>query len=245
MDKDLKKLRFRMEDWIRMKVKEAGAQGAVVGLSGGIDSSVVAALAKGALGENVLGVILPCHSNGEDAQHARMVAEKFNIACECVDIGPVYDRLIGCLPKADGIAPANVKPRLRMVTLYYFANMRNYLVLGTDNKAELMTGYFTKYGDGGVDLLPIASLYKREVREMARVLGVPEIIITKPPSAGLWEGQTDEGEMGITYDELDAILENMESGNLKSSDPSKLKKIRGMINRSEHKRKLPDIFKVS
>jgi NAD+ synthase len=245
MDKDMKKLRFRIEDWIRMKVKEAGAQGAVIGLSGGIDSSVVAGLAKGALGDNVLGVILPCHSRGEDSEHAKMVAEKFGIKYEDVDIGPVYDRLMGNLPKASGIAPANVKPRLRMVTLYYFANMRNYLVLGTDNKAELMTGYFTKYGDGGVDLLPIASLYKREVRDMARVLGVPDVIITKPPSAGLWEGQTDEGEMGITYDELDSILQDLESGNLKSADPIKVKKVRGMISRSEHKRRLPEMFKVS
>jgi NAD+ synthase len=245
MDKDLKKIRFRIEDWIRMKVKEAGADGAVIGLSGGIDSSVVAALAKGALGDNVLGVIIPCHSRDEDSEHARMVAEKFGIECERVDIGPVYDRLMASLPKAGGIAPANLKPRLRMVTLYYFANMRNYLVLGTDNKAELMTGYFTKYGDGGVDLLPIASLYKREVREMARILSVPDEIITKPPSAGLWEGQTDEGEMGITYDELDSILQDLESGNLKSADPAKLKKVRGMISRSEHKRRLPDIFKVS
>ena len=244
MDKDVRKLKFRIADWIKMKVKESGASGAVVGLSGGIDSSVVAALAKEALGENVLGVIIPCHSREEDAEHARMVAEKFGIECECVDIGPVYDRLIGSLPATGGIAPANVKPRLRMVTLYYFANMRNYLVLGTDNKAELMTGYFTKYGDGGVDLLPIASLYKREVREMATVLGVPDEIIKKPPSAGLWEGQTDEGEMGITYDELDSILHDIESGNLKSSDPSKLKKVREMINRSEHKRRLPDIFTV-
>lgn len=244
MDKDLRKLKFRIADWIRMKVSDAGAAGAVVGLSGGIDSSVVAGLAKEALGEKVLGVILPCHSMSEDSEHARMVAETFGIRHEHVDIGPVFDRLIESLPESSGIAPANLKPRLRMAALYYFANMHNYIVLGTDNKAELMTGYFTKYGDGGVDLLPIASLYKREVREMARILGVPEIIITKPPSAGLWEGQTDEGEMGITYDELDNILEALESGNIKSVDPGKLKKVRWMISHTEHKRKLPDIFSV-
>jgi NAD+ synthase len=245
MDKDMRKVKFRIADWIRMKVQEAGAAGAVIGLSGGIDSSVVAGLAKEALGENVLGVIIPCHSIGEDSEHARMVADKFGIRHENVDISRTFDTLIAGLPKATGIAPANLKPRLRMATLYYFANMHNYIVLGTDNKAELMTGYFTKYGDGGVDLLPIASLYKREVREMARILDVPEVIITKPPSAGLWEGQTDEGEMGITYDELDAILQALESGNIKSVDPTKLKKVRGMISRSEHKRKLPDIFSVS
>jgi NAD+ synthase len=244
MDKDLKKLKFRIADWIRMKVNDAGAAGVIVGLSGGIDSSVVAGLAKEALGEKVLGVIIPCHSRSEDSEHALMVAEKFGIRHEQVDISRAFDVMVSGLPKATGIAPANLKPRLRMATLYYFANLHNYLVLGTDNKAELMTGYFTKYGDGGVDLLPIASLYKREVRDMARILGVPEPIITKPPSAGLWEGQTDEGEMGITYDELDAILEALESGNIKSVDPGKLKKVRGMIGRSEHKRKLPDIFSV-
>jgi NAD+ synthase len=242
MDKDVNVLKERISSWIREKAGEAGAEGAVVGLSGGIDSSVVAVLAKKALGEKVIGAIMPCHSTGEDEKHAKMLAEKFGIKTEYVDLGPAFDKLMEGLPHAEGIAPANVKPRLRMTTLYYFANMHNYIVLGTDNKAELMTGYFTKYGDGGVDILPIAALHKRKVREMGRALGIPEDIIKKPPSAGLWTGQTDEEEMGITYEELDDILLAIGNGETEGIDKAKLEKVRGMIKRSAHKRRLPEIF---
>ncbi len=243
MAKDMKSLKGRIAAWIRDKVEEAGAKGAVIGLSGGIDSSVVAVLAKEALGERVLGVIMPCHSHGGDAEHAKMIAKKFGIMTETVDIGPVFDALVSVIPKAGGVAPANIKPRLRMTTLYYFANLHNYIVLGTDNKDELMVGYFTKYGDGGVDLLPIASLYKSEVRELGRVLSIPEAIINKAPSAGLWSGQTDEEEMGISYEELDRILHAIENNETEDIDSDKLKKVRGMIKTSEHKRRLPEIFR--
>jgi NAD+ synthase len=242
--RDMNVVKGQVVGWIRKKVEDTGAKGAVVGLSGGIDSSVVAALAKEALGENVLGVIMPCHSKGEDAEHARMVSEKFRIKTESVDLGPVFDKLRESLPPAEGLAPANIKPRLRMTTLYYFANMHNYIVLGTDNKNELLLGYYTKFGDGGVDLLPIASLYKGEVRKLGKMLGIPDFIIDKPPSAGLWKNQTDEEEMGITYDELDHILMAIEKGEAEGVDPGKLGKVKGMIKDSEHKRRPPEIFEV-
>ena len=232
MDKDLKKLKGRIAGWIKEKVEEAGAKGVVMGLSGGIDSSVVAAIAKEALGDNMLGVIMPCHSKGEDAEHAKMLAGKFNIKTAFVDIGDTFDALKKGLPHSDGIAVANIKPRLRMTTLYYFANLHNYIVLGTDNKDELMIGYCTKYGDGGVDILPIESLYKKEVREMGRILGVPEDIVNKSPSAGLWSGQTDEEEMGITYDELDKILHAVENNETDDIDSEKLHKVQKMIKNS-------------
>jgi NAD+ synthase len=179
-------------------VEGAGAEGVVLGMSGGVDSSVVAVLAKKGLGDGVLGLILPCHSDPTDVEHAQRVATKFDIKTEYVDLTPIFGCLLKTLPPGGRLAVGNLKPRLRMATLYYYANSRNYLVMGTGNKCELACGYFTKYGDGGVDILPLGDLLKTQVRKLACELGIPEEIITKPPSAGLWEGQTDEGEMGIT-----------------------------------------------
>ena len=243
MDKDMMTIRDRIAEWISEKVGESKAGGVVVGLSGGVDSSVVAALAKLAVGDKVLGLIMPCQSIEEDTEHAHMLAKKFKIKTEFVDLEPVYKRLKQSLPPGKGIADANLKPRLRMLTLYYFANLHNYLVLGTGNKSELMIGYFTKYGDGGVDLLPIAGLYKHQIRELAGILGIPDVIIKKPPSAGLWKGQTDEGEIGMTYDELDRTLQAIEKNETRGIDPEKLGKVKNMIKISEHKRKLAEIFR--
>jgi NAD+ synthase len=228
--------------WIKEKVKQSGAKGIVVGLSGGIDSSVVAALAKKAMGDNVLGVIMPCHSNPTDTEHAKTLAKKFRIKMQIVDLAPVYDMLMKTFPAGNNIAKANVKPRLRMLTLYYFANSLGYIVAGTDNRTESFTGYFTKYGDGGVDILPISHLLKREVRKLAAELGMPQEIIDKPPSAGLWDGQTDEKEMGITYDQLDTIIEGMTRGNTKDMDPKLVEKVKRMHDSTEHKRRLPPAF---
>jgi NAD+ synthase len=226
----------RISHWIREKVEEAGAEGIVLGMSGGIDSSLTAVLAKRALGDAVLGVLMPCHSGSTDLEHAQMVAAKFDIEIEYVDLTPAFDSLVGELPPGNKIAAANLKPRLRMTVLYYFANSRNYLVAGTGNKTELSIGYFTKYGDGGVDILPLGGLLKRQVRELARDLGIPQEIITKPPSAGLWEGQTDEGEMGISYEALDEILVAIESGDVAGCDQEALARVRAMMAASQHKR---------
>jgi NAD+ synthase len=228
--------------WIQTKVKEAGAKGIIVGLSGGIDSSLVAVLAKRALGDNLLGLIMPCHSLATDIEHAEMLARKFSIRTQRIDLAPVNDLMVKVLPEGNRMARANLRPRLRMITLYYFANNLGYLVAGTDNKTESFTGYFTKYGDGGVDILPISHLLKRQVRAMARELGLPQEIITKPPSAGLWEGQTDEGEMGITYEELDTIIAGIESGNTEGLNPALVEKAKRMHASSEHKRRLPPSF---
>jgi len=237
--------------WIKEKVKEAGAEGIVLGLSGGVDSSLTAALAKKALGDKVLGLLMPCHSDPTDLEHARLLATKFGIETEYVDLGPVFDRLMASLPRGNDLAAANLKPRLRMATLYYFANSRNYLVAGTGNKSELTVGYFTKYGDGGADLLPLGDLLKSQVRELARELGVPEEIIAKPPSAGLWAGQTDEGEMGITYDELDRTIlaidlhrNSGEKGDTRECDEATLGRVKAMIAASEHKRQPIPICKI-
>ena len=234
----------QISQWLRERVEAAGAEGLMVGLSGGIDSACTAALARRAMGESVLAVLMPCHSDAVDARYAQMVAQALTIETLTVDLGPVYDKLVTTLPEADRMARANVKPRLRMTTLYYLANSRNYLVAGTGNKSESAVGYFTKYGDGGVDLEPLGGLLKWQVRELAGVLGVPQQIIDRPPTAGLWADQTDEGEMGITYDVLDATLAAIEGGETASVDPAVLARVQSMIVSSEHKRHMPPAWQA-
>ena len=204
--------------WIKDQVEQAGAKGVVLGLSGGIDSAVVAALAQRSLGDNVLGLILPCHSHKEDAEHAARLASHLQMEAITVDLTPFYDNLLTVLPPADTHIASNLKPRLRMTILYYFAGLRNFLVAGTGNRCEIAVGYFTKYGDGGVDLLPLGDLLKSQVREIAYKLALPEEIIAKPPSAGLIPGQTDEDELKITYGELEEALLEMASGSGNNDD---------------------------
>ena len=230
--------------WIREQVKRAGAGGTVFGMSGGLDSSVVAVLCHAAVAENALGAIMPCHSDPADLKDARLTAEQFGITTTTLDLSPVFDALIAQLPEAPDSAVSNLKPRLRMMTLYYLAKSRDYLVVGTGNKSEIEVGYFTKYGDGGADILPLGSIYKTDLADMARELGVPSGIIEKTPSAGLWEGQTDEVELGITYAVLDEILKDLANGRQPEADPVLVKKIKRMIENSAHKRSQPLVFSV-
>jgi len=236
-------LKERIVAWIRDRVKEAGARGAVFGLSGGLDSSVLALLAKEALGyNNILGVIMPCESQPEDADLALMLAKSCFVPVQQVDLTPAYRALLDAMPlerdSMNALAMANIKPRLRMTTLYFFAQNCHFLVCGASNRDELELGYFTKHGDSGVDLLPMGDLLKGEVRLLAGHLGVPAPIISRPPSAGLWPGQTDEGELGATYDEIDRYLVTGEGD----------ERVREIVERarrkSEHKRKMPPICKI-
>jgi len=234
-----------ISNWLRDFIDQAGVQGYVVGLSGGIDSATTAALCQRAVGERVLAVLLPCHSLPQDAEMAQLVAETFGLETVTVDLSATYDTLLAALPgDVSAMAQANTKPRLRMAALYALAQTRGYLVAGTGNKSESMVGYFTKYGDGGVDVEPLGDLYKWQVRQLARELGVPEPIISRPPSAGLWAGQTDEGEMGLTYDELDAALAAIASGQTEGVDPGLLDRVQRMVNGSAHKRAMPPICVV-
>ncbi|MCJ7744824.1 MAG: NAD+ synthase [Actinobacteria bacterium] len=228
--------------WIRKQVEEAGASGAVFGMSGGLDSSIVAALCHKSVTENALGAILPCYSDPVDLEDARLVAEQLGITKITVDLCPVFDALLAQLPKASDSAVINLKPRLRMMTLYYIAKEKGYLVVGTGNKSEIEVGYFTKYGDGGVDILPLASTYKTDLGSMAGELGIPARIIDKVPSAGLWAGQTDEREMGITYAVLDDILKAIETHQETEAESELVKKVKGMVDSSAHKRSLPTCF---
>ncbi len=239
---DYRKVEEGLVSWLKDRVSEAGAKGAVIGLSGGIDSAVTAVLCQKAFGENVLGLIMPCYSNKKDAEDAILLAETFNINYLVKDLGPVLDELLvtikGDYQKEQGnLAIANLKPRLRMISLYYYAASNNYLVVGTDNWSELKVGYFTKYGDGGIDLAPLGRLVKTEVRGLARHLGIPEPIIKKAPSAGLWGGQTDEQEMGLSYEVLDQYILTGEA------EKGQIERIEELASKNAHKLKpipIPD-----
>ncbi|HEX78675.1 MAG TPA: NAD(+) synthase [Dehalococcoidia bacterium] len=230
----------RLTLWIAEKVKSAGLKGAVFGMSGGVDSSVVAALSRRACGEDTLGLLMPCHSDPQDEQHALAVAEKFSIRTKKIALDAVYDMLLKSFnvegdTDDERLARANLKARLRMLTIYFHANRLRYLVTGSGNKSELTVGYFTKYGDGGVDILPLGNLVKTQVRELAAFLGVPQEIIDKPPSAGLWRGQTDEEDLGCSYEELDRLLTGGKaSGDIKA-------KIEKLVAANRHKLNPPPI----
>ena len=191
--------------WLKKEVKKANYKGVIVGMSGGVDSSVVAAIAKEAFPKNSLGVFLPIENLDDDLKYAKLVAKKINIKTKLIDLSKTY-KTISKHIKNDQFIKGNIKPRLRMTILYALAQEHKYLVVGTDNLAEWTLGYFTKYGDGGVDLLPIVHLLKKEVRQLAKELDLPKIIYTKPSSAGLWDGQTDEKELGFSYHEIDNYI---------------------------------------
>ena len=232
--------------WLREQLAAAGADGFVLGLSGGVDSATAAALAARAVGpKQVLAALMPCHSQPEDARLAHLVADTLGIQTVTVNLDGSYDALMDALPTSTHpLAAANVKPRLRMTALYYLAQSHNYLVLGSGNKSEILVGYSTKYGDGGVDLLPLGSIYKTRVWELARELGVPQQVIERPPSAGLWPGQTDEEEMGITYAKLDRVLAAIEAGDTSGVEPATLKRVQKMVAQSAHKRAMPPVFEM-
>ena len=225
--------------WIGSIVEEAGCVGTVVGVSGGIDSAVTAALCVRATPDNALAAILPCESLPEDTEDARLVVDSLDMESILIDLDEAYHSLVSQLPLGEptrrDISLSNVKPRLRMTTLYYLAQSRNSLVVGTDNRAELYLGYFTKYGDGGVDIMPMARLSKGQVRTVARYLGIPDKIIDRPPSAGLWPGQTDEKELGISYDDIDRYLLHGEA------DEDVKQQIEGIHRANEHKLTVPPI----
>jgi len=230
--------------WIREQVVKAGAKGIVLGLSGGIDSAVVAALSRRALGPDVLGLLLPCHSHRQDTEDALTVAGHLGLETVTVDMTPVFDLLLTLLPSADAMVTANLKPRLRMMTLYHVAGLKKYLVAGTGNKSEISVGYFTKYGDGGADLLPLGDMLKSEVWAMAAQLGLPEAIINKPPSAGLLPGQTDEGELNISYAELDQALKAIADRRHETIPPGLRQRVEQLMKIAEHKRMPVPVFKM-
>ena len=225
-------------EFIKNALKNSGAKGIIYGNSGGKDCTLAAIIAKKAC-DNVLGVIMPCHSNvnyGQDTQDALKAAEQFGIEQITVDISETRTQIEAAIEKNVEISPdslKNIAPRLRMTTLYAIAQTKGYLVLGTGNRSEMFMGYFTKWGDGGHDINPICDLTVREVYEFLRYLDAPASIIEKAPSAGLYEGQTDEKEMGFTYDEIDDYILYG-----KGTDENK-EKLSKIYERTAHKRTVP------
>lgn len=242
-----------ISSFLREHVERSGAKGVVVGASGGLDSAVVTALAVQALGKaRVVPVLLPApDSDPLDAEHARLSCASLGLKPVIHPIGPILSGLDATIGPLDARSRGNAKARARMLLLYAEAQQRNFLVCGTGNKSEILTGYFTKYGDGGVDVQPIGDLYKTQVQELGRFLGVPQPILAKPPSAGLYAGQTDEGDMGLRYVELDAVLRLMEL-NHDLADiarktglaPAVVAKVDEMVRRTEHKRRFPLLPKI-
>ncbi len=244
--------------FIKDNVENANCNGVVLGLSGGIDSAVVAYLAVKSLGKsNVRAFILPSKTTSkQDLDDALLVKEKLGIYGDIISIEDFHVNFLNScnnesIPQANAtLASANIKPRIRMSILYYYAAIYNSLVLGTGNKTELSVGYFTKYGDGGVDLLPIGNLYKEEVVKVAKELEVPQSIIEKPPTAGLLPEQTDEKELGMTYHVLDRLLylyideknDAQTISNKLQIEISEVERVIKLYENSEHKRNTPPIL---
>lgn len=237
-------------DFIRKTAEKAGAKGAIVGISGGIDSAVVTKLCVDALGPSkVKAVFLPTDSTPEeDYVQTREMCEKWGAEYEIVNIQSAVDSLSSLLLRTgdDPLQKGNLIARVRMIALYDRAKREGRLVFGTSNRTELLMGYMTKFGDGAEDATPLYNLYKTQVWQIGEIIGVPKAIIDKVPTAGLWEGQTDEGEMGIAYRSLDKALNVMDQGGsdgdmAKAADitVSKASEIRKRIASMEHKRTIP------
>jgi len=243
--------REQITDFIEGVVDDADATGAVIGLSGGIDSTLVAHLAVEALGADAVhGLVMPSEVNTEtNMSDAERVAELLDIEYDVLDINPVVDALVDAYPAGadDRTALGNVRVRTRAVLNYFVANAESRVVLGTGNRSEALTGYYTKYGDQAVDCNPIGNLYKRQVRQLAAHVGVPDDLVEKPPSAEMWEGQTDEDEIGLDYDTLDAILALHVDGSFSKTatvetlnvPASAVDRVVELYERSEHKRHMP------
>jgi len=242
---DCERVAANITTWITAKAQKAEASGAVVGLSGGIDSAVTAKLCAAAFGGEVLALILPDDVTMGEVEEAKKLASVLGIRQEVI---PLMDIIKAFLPRCTGDRKAlgNVKARIRMILLYNRANCLNRLVVGSGNKSELLLGYFTKYGDGGCDLLPLGDLYKTQVWELAAYLKIPREVREKKPSAGLWEGQTDEAELGLSYETLDRVLGGL-ARSLSMEDIAKdtglslseVRRVAAMVDRSAHKRALP------
>lgn len=246
----------KIVNFIREIVNESDTDGIVIGLSGGIDSTVVAFLLKEAIGNDKIYSyhLYSSTTPKEDTEHARLVSEILDINYKEIDIDTITSEFLD-LADDNGVsnsfenksAEGNFKARIRMSMLYYFANMKNCLVAGTGNKSELLIGYFTKYGDGACDFEPIGDIYKTQLRKLAKSWNIPDVIINKPPRAGLWIGQTDEDEIGLTYDVLDQLLYLIIDKNLTNEEILKemnssnmeINKVRDKISNNQHKLQFP------
>jgi NAD+ synthase len=252
LELDWAEVETKITRFIKDYVLKSKAKGIVLGLSGGIDSSTVAALSAKAIGgNNVLGLMLPEKEtyNPKDIEHAKIVAEKFGLKTEIIDITPVLEAFRKSMPifdDRDRLCKGNLKARTRMVYLYYYANRLSLIVCGSSDKSETMIGYFTKWGDVAADISPIMDLYKTQVKKLARHIGIPKEIVEKPPSPTLWPGQTAEEELGLKYETLDLILYGLEHF-MKTDEIAEqlglqkalVEKVKKRWQSMEHKRRMP------
>lgn len=228
----------RIKDLFRRAIWSSGAKGVVVGVSGGIDSAVALALAAKALGsENVLGVSLPSDTNDpQDETDARAVCEKFEVELITISVAELVQKTMELSEITDTkVLHGNFAARIRMAVLYNVAAARGYLVAGTSNKTEYLIGYSTKWGDGAADIQPLLHLWKKDVYAVAKDLEIPDSIINKAPSAGFWEGQSDEEELGLRYSEIDAALMALEENHFEAQNPVE-EKVLELVEKSRHKR---------
>ena len=248
---NVEKTKNDIVEFVQNKVSEANADGLVVGLSGGIDSTVAAFLACEAVGkENVFGVVLPSTTTPtEDKLHGTTIAQLLGINYKEMAIDSILNEFLSVAQlEEDILAIGNLKARIRMSIIYFYANSKNYLVCGTGNKSEILIGYFTKHGDGACDIEPIGDLYKTDVYELAKYLEIPQEIIDKPPRAGLWNNQTDEDEIGMTYKLLDKILyrfieKEIDADSIAKELDIEVNEVNDIINRVErnqHKTQVPE-----
>ena len=244
---DAKIVASQIVNWIRNYKQKYNVNKAVIGVSGGVDSATTLILTVKALGkENVKALIMPSRfTRQEDVEDALKIVKKIGVQHKIYNISQIEESFQNVVPLKDKVAYGNRLARIRMTILYSVSNEENRIVVGTGNKSEILTGYFTKYGDGGVDILPLGDLYKTEVWQLASYLKVPEEIVKKKPSAGLWPGQSDEEELGLDYRTLDAILHSYVDLKYdirqlygKFGKP-KVDKVLELIMKSEHKRRLP------
>ena len=255
---DCSKIEKKIVHFIKITRERTGLNGGVIGFSGGIDSSVTLSLTVKALGpEYVTALTLPERdiTSNSDITDVMCLCDQLNLTCNTVDITPILHVIQNTVPlynSRNKISNGNLRARTRMIILYYYSNVQNKIVVGTSNKTELLSGFFTKYGDGGVDIMPLADLYKTQIRQLAEYLKIPQSIINKPPSPGFYPGQTDEGELGIDYTTLDLILYSFELGysNKQIADDhnlpiSKVESIMSRVKANEHKRRPPLILRLS
>ena len=251
---DSKTVKDLLVRFIKDQMGSAGFSKCVIGISGGVDSATAAALtAEAVRKENVLGVILPYRTgNPKSIEDAKLVIQKTGIRSEIIDISNMVDAYCNENNVTDPLRRGNVMARIRMIVLYDISAREKALVVGTSNKTELLIGYGTQYGDSAYAFNPLGDLYKSQIWQLAEELKIPRPVIDKAPSADLWEGQTDEGEIGISYNELDSLLLKMIDEGLPDDElfrigytDSLIKKVRGMIIRNGFKRRMPAIAKAS
>jgi len=239
-----------LTDNIRKAVRNTGYNGVVLGLSGGIDSAVVAKLCADAIGaENVLCVFMPSRvTTADDYRITAALCTEWGTEYRILDVQPAVDSLSAILATSTDtpLDRGNIAARCRMIVLFNLAKKNGRVVMGATNESEFQMGYFTKFGDGAYDISPLSGLYKTHVRQIAKMIGIPQEIIEKPPSAGLWAGQTDEEEMGISYNDLDPVLYGISRGHkddaiseMTGVPMDKVMSIRERVERSEHKRGSP------